>query len=417
MSRSPKVISLFSGAGGLDYGFEAAGFQTVAAVEWDKDSCATLRKNRSFAVIEKSIHDVPTRHILEAGKLKVGEADVLIGGPPCQPFSKSGFWANGSTLRLGDPRAETLHAYLRVLEEAQPATFLLENVEGMSYSGKSDGVELLINEIEAINRRKGTHYKPVFQVVCAADYGVPQQRNRFFMVAHRDGTSFRFPSPTHSGPSEDAQTELDLELEPYMTAWDALGDEPPPADEDLTLKGKWAHLLPSIPEGQNYLFHTDRGEGLPLFGYRRRYWSFLLKLAKNRISWTLQAQPGPAIGPFHWSNRRLSTLEMARLQTFPEDVEIVGSRVSVQRQLGNAVPSLLGEILAREIRTQLLGRRLPHGPLKLLPQRRGRLPQPELPDKVPPELMHLVGDHEAHPGTGKGYRAAQWADLFADAHP
>ncbi len=413
MSKPLKVISLFTGAGGLDYGFEAAGFQTVAAVEWDHDSCETLKKNRHRAVIEKSIHDVPTSHILEAGKLGVGEADVLIGGPPCQPFSKSGFWASGDTLRLDDPRAGTLREYLRVLEEAKPAAFLLENVEGLSYAGKSDGVQLLLREIQKINRRQGTRYKPCTQVLCAADYGVPQQRNRFFMVASRDGLDFQFPTPTHEGSGEaHLQGELRLTLrEPYITAWDALGDEPHPPHEDLAVTGKWARLLPSIPEGENYLWHTARGGGMPLFGWRRRYWSFLLKLAKARISWTLQAQPGPAIGPFHWSNRRLSAREMARLQTFPEDVTIIGSRGSVQRQLGNAVPSLLAEVLAREIRAQLLGRGRPRGKLRLMPQRRGPIPPAEPVEDVPSEYLHLKGEHEAHPGTGKGYRAVEWSGL------
>lgn len=408
MSKPLKVISLFSGAGGLDYGFETAGFRTAVAVEWDHDSCETLRRNRKrIAVLERNIHDVSTDDILEAGKLEVGEASVLIGGPPCQPFSKSGFWASGDTLRLDDPRAETLHAFLRVLEQAQPAAFLLENVEGLSYSGKSDGIEMLLREIEQINRRRGSHYRPTFQVLCAADYGVPQQRNRFFMVASRDGLDFRFPAPTHAAPQSDPQEDFVVTaLQPYRTAWDALGDEPPPEGETLEVTGKWARLLPSIPEGQNYLWHTDRGGGLPLFGWRRRYWSFLLKLAKNRISWTLQAQPGPAIGPFHWTSRRLSSREMCRIQTFPEDVAIFGSRGSVQRQVGNAVPSLLAEVLAREIRTQLLGRRPQRSGLRLLPPYRGPAPDAEPLAEVPPEFRELVGEHAAHPGTGKGYRGA-----------
>jgi DNA (cytosine-5)-methyltransferase 1 len=147
--------------------------------------------------------------------------------------------------------------------------------------------------------------------------------------------------------------------------------------EDLAVKGKWADLLPSIPEGENYLWHTDRGGGMPLFGWRRCYWSFLLKLAKDKPSWTIQAQPGPAIGPFHWANRRLSMRELCRLQTFPDDVVVTGARGSVQRQLGNAVPSLLAEVFARAIRTQLLGLRrtsaLPH----LLPPDRGPPPPSE----------------------------------------
>src|SRR5690606_36479620 len=136
-------------------------------------------------------------------------------------------------------------------------------------------------------------------------YGVPQIRERFFMIAARDGSDFTFPEPTHA-PEQDASGQLALpNVEPYRTACDALGDVEPESTDDLEMQGKWAALLPSIPEGHNYLWHTDRGGGLPLFCWRRRYWSFLLKLAKNLPSWTIQAQPGPAIGPFHWNNRRL----------------------------------------------------------------------------------------------------------------
>ena len=98
----PLVISLYSGAGGLDYGFEAAGFKTAVALEMDHDSCETLRKSRRWTVLERDIFDVPTAEMLEHARLRKGEADVLIGGPPCQPFSKAGYWASGDTLRLAD---------------------------------------------------------------------------------------------------------------------------------------------------------------------------------------------------------------------------------------------------------------------------------------------------------------------------
>src|SRR4051794_30364693 len=111
-----KLISLFSGAGGMDYGFEAAGFETAVALEFDHDCCETLRRNRRWPVIERSIFDVPTAELLEVGGLKAGEADLLIGGPPCQPFSKSGYWAKGDSKRLDDPRADTLAAYMRMVE-------------------------------------------------------------------------------------------------------------------------------------------------------------------------------------------------------------------------------------------------------------------------------------------------------------
>jgi DNA (cytosine-5)-methyltransferase 1 len=206
-----------------------------------------------------------------------------------------------------------------------------------------------------------------------------------------------------------------LALEPFRSCWDAIGDlECAAVTEDLAMRGKWAELLPSVPEGQNYLWHTDRGGGLPLFGWRRRYWCFLLKLAKSQPSWTLQAQPGPATGPFHWSNRRLSMRELCRLQTFPDDVVISGGRNSVQKQVGNAVPSLLAEILGREIRRQLFGHRVRKA-AKLLPPQREGLPPPQRTGPVPSKYRALVGEHEAHPGPGKGYRATRWQHADAEA--
>ncbi len=171
------------------------------------------------------------------------------------------------------------------------------------------------------------------------------------------------------------------------------------------MRGKWATLLPSIPEGTNYLHHTERGEGMPLFGWRRRFWTFLLKLAKAKPSWTLQAQPGPAVGPFHWENRRLSMRELCEIQTFPKNVSITGGRTAVQRQVGNAVPSLVAEVMGRAIGHQLLGQASQKKPLKLLPPDRGEPPPPEPVAQVPRELRKLAGQHEAHPGTGKGYGA------------
>ena len=403
----PRVISLFSGAGGIDYGLEAAGFDTRVALEMAHDCCETLRTNRPrWGVIERSIFDVPTDEILDVGRMKKGDVDLLVGGPPCQPFSKAGYWSRGDSARLEDPRAHTLSAYMRVVEEALPRVFLLENVEGLAFAGKDEGLRLLQDQIAAINKRTRSNYTPVVQIVSAAEYGVPQMRERVIMIAARDGTRFQFPAVTHRSPDEDVRDDLfRRSLPTYRTAWDALADVGPAADESLDIRGKWADLLPSIPEGSNYLHHTDRGEGLPLFGWRRRYWSFLLKLAKNRPSWTIQAQPGPAIGPFHWQNRRLSMRELCRLQTFPDDVKITGGRTSQQRQLGNAVPSLLAEVLGRAIRTQLLGLALPKGKLRLLPPDRSPAPPAEVPGAVPRKFRKLIGEHEPHPGTGLGYGA------------
>lgn len=179
-------------------------------------------------------------------------------------------------------------------------------------------------------------------------------------------------------------------------------DESPPL-EAMRMRGKWAALLPTIPEGQNYLWHTERGGGDPLFGWRRRYWSFLLKLAKAQPAWTVQAQPGPATGPFHWDNRLLSIRELCRLQTFPDDVTIFGSRTSAVRQVGNAVPSLLAEVLARSLMEQAFGVQAKGEVPSLLPVRRGSPPPPRQPEAVPASFHDLRGDHAPHPGTGKGF--------------
>jgi DNA (cytosine-5)-methyltransferase 1 len=142
---------------------------------------------------------------------------------------------------------------------------------------------------------------------------------------------------------------------------------------------------------------------MPLFGWRTRFWSFLLKLAKDRPSWTIQAQPGPATGPFHWTNRRLSAQELCRLQTFPDGLTFDCGRNDVQRMLGNAVPSLVAEVIAREIRVQLLDQ--PAQETKLLPQRRQSPPPPERVANVPKAYLSLVGEHAEHPGEGLGSRA------------
>ena len=152
------------------------------------------------------------------------------------------------------------------------------------------------------------------------------------------------------------------------------------------MKGRWAKLLPSIPEGKNYLWHTDRGGGERLFGWRTKYWSFLLKLAKNQPAWTIPAQPAQNAGPFHWRNRQLRTSEMLRLQTFPSDIFVAGTRAERQRQIGNAVPPLLAEVIGRAIIASLNDRPTSKMPYRLAISRRevhaeagsGALPKPAI---------------------------------------
>lgn len=392
-----KSISLFTGAGGLDLGLEAAGFEPAICVEVDEDARATLRLNRpNWPLLEVGdIHAHRPEEIVEQAGLRPKDAVLLCGGPPCQPFSKAAIWVNGEHAGLTDARSKTLEAYIGVAEAALPQVLLLENVRGLSTPGKNSALKLMQSGVERINRRWGTHYRWTIMNSNASDYGVAQRRERTYLLADRDGSTFQPPHKTHSPVPGDG-------LEPYVTAWDTIGDlDSDKWDEALTPRGKWAKLLPSIPEGWNYLWHTNRGGGRPLFGWRTRFWSFLLKLAKDRPSWTLPACPGPATGPFHWRNRLLSVREICRLQSFPDEYVIHGIYSSARQQLGNAVPPLIAEVIGREICRQWLGYRGP-AKLRFLYSRFNGCPGPSQVKPVPEHFLSLAGDHKPHPGVGKG---------------
>jgi DNA (cytosine-5)-methyltransferase 1 len=395
------AISLFSGAGGLDLGIERAGFGVRLCVEVDEIAKQTLSKNGQERLASPGdVHMLTAAEILEQAGLRRGEIALLAGGPPCQPFSKAGYWASGDSLRLKDPRARTFDAFLDIVDATLPEVFLLENVRGLAYKDKDQGIRLVRSRVDQLNKRRRTSYQVTVLHINAAEHGVPQLRERVFIVGHRHGKSFQQPTPTHGAP-DDPRVGAG-QLQPYCTAWDSIGDldiDLWPAELNAT--GAWAKLLPSIPEGQNYLWHTRRGGGLPIFGWRTRYWSFLLKLAKSEPAWTIQAEPGPATGPFHWRSRKLSIRELCRLQTFPDEYEILGTYREAYRQVGNAVPPALGELLGLEIRRQLLGERVRHE-LSLTPERQAGCPPPERRRPVPRNYQRLQGKHADHPGVGLG---------------
>jgi DNA (cytosine-5)-methyltransferase 1 len=346
------AISLFSGAGGLDLGIERAGFVTAAAVEPNSDAADTMEKNfhaLHSPVIRRDILEVPTKEILRAAGLKGRERpELLVGGPPCTPFSKSGFWLEWKRAGL-DPDASLLQAYTRVLAEAKPRAFILENVYALTYNNKASrpAFERLLREITEAG------YRYQWQVLNAADYGVPQLRPRLFVVGAPKGKPIpELPLPTHGGDWERRQTgDFD---QPHVTTGQALDGLVTEPEREELMTGQWAHLLPEVPPGGNYLHFTEeRGYPEPIFQWRSRYWSFLLKLDPGRPSPTIQAQPGPNVGPFHWENRRLRVPELRRLFTFPEDFEFVGRRSSVQAQVGNCVPPLLAERVAKSLAESL----------------------------------------------------------------
>lgn len=397
-AHMPGVLSLFTGAGGLDLGLEAAGFSTRLCVENDPDALETLAINRQRWKIATPCDavDFAADPLCAISRLGIGRGDIflLAGGPPCQPFSKASYWTQYGPARMRDPRASTsIRAYLQIVAAVRPPVLLFENVAAFAFHNRDEGFASLVRGLRRINRDYGTSYEPQLLKINAADYGVPQLRERVFILAHYRGSMLKLPPATHGPTSPDQK--------PYTTAWDAIGDLDGDIPE-LALQGRWAELLPSIPEGSNYLWHTAGKGGQPLFGWRTKYWSFLLKLAKALPSWTISASPGPAAGPFHWRNRLLSAQELCRLQTFPDGYRVAGSRRAAQRQIGNAVPSALAEFIGLEIRRQLAGDANAPTQPSLLPAYRAGCPDPEPVRSVHRRYLNLRGTHKAHPGTGKG---------------
>lgn len=352
VSTKGVAISLFSGAGGLDLGAEDAGFDVRAAVERDRDAALTMEKNfpkLASPVIQKDILDTTTAEILGAAGLKKGQRpDLLIGGPPCTPFSKSGFWLEWKRSGL-DPDATLLQEYTRVLRESQPRAFVLENVYALTYNNKASrpALERLIQEIG----EAGYDYK--LKVLNAADYGVPQARPRLFIIGMPKGKKVPdHPEPSHGG-SWERRSSGNVER-PYVTTGEALDGLVTDPEREEVMGGQYGRLINEIPPGGNYLHYTEeKGHPDPLFKWRSRYWSFLLKLDPNKPSPTIQAQPGPNVGPFHWENRRLRVAEVKRLFTYPDEFELVGTRGSVQAQLGNSVPPLLAQRVLEQVKKAL----------------------------------------------------------------
>ena len=357
------AISLFAGCGALDLGIERAGFRVAAAVEWNHDAADTMEKNATdyfpdlrevlradlMPLATGSDDGVQTRDILRAAGLSGRERpELLVGGPPCVAFSKSGFWLDWKRDGL-DPAASLLQAYTRVLREAKPRAFILENVYALTFKNRASGAafERLQREVD----EAGYDYR--WDVLNAADYGVPQLRPRIFMVGVRRGSEVpELPEPTHHGQWE-RRTVGGGPL-PHVTTGEALAELVTSPEPEEVIRGKWGHLLPEIPPGDNYLHYTaERGHPEPLFEWRSRYWSFLLKLDPGRPSPTIQAQPGPNVGPFHWESRRLRVPELRRLFTIPDDFQLVGSRQSVQYQVGNSVPPLLAQRVAEQVASVL----------------------------------------------------------------
>lgn len=344
-----RCISLFTGCGGLDIGLEAAGFEVVAATDIDETCAVSYGMNHpGVPYIVGTIGSVTTAQLLDAAKVEPGELDLLAGGPPCPAFSKSRFYRTEKPRALDDPvAAETVGGYLRVLAEARPKAFILENVRGLAYGVHREALMHILTTAESLG------YKTNWQIVNAADFGAPQIRERCLVMGSLAG-EIAPPLPTHA---KDVSALVD-EREPWVTAGDVLADldtEENASHEGHFAGGKHHAELLQVPPGDNYLYFTEeRGHPEPIFKWRSRYWSFLLKLSPDMPSWTIQARRSNNMGPFHWRSRILRIEEIKRIQTFPDDYVLSGNVEKQWRQIGNAVPPILaqrfGESIAKHLR-------------------------------------------------------------------
>jgi DNA (cytosine-5)-methyltransferase 1 len=337
-----KILSLFSGAGGIDIGFKNNSFETYAAIDNWQVACDTLKANKiSKNVIYSNIKDVDFSYFK-------GKVECIVGGPPCPPYSKSRFYIKEKKRALEDVESFTLVYFCKALEIIKPKVFFFENVHGFFFKPHKAALDFFETEC------KKSGYDLSYKVINCADYGIPQIRQRFICIGSlKKFGKFSFPETTHSN-----KKKLDLfhlNKKEWINCNEAIGDLDInlPEDKDNLAGSKHKNLLKQIPPGQNYLFFTkERGNKNPKFKWRSRYWSFLLKLSPKEPSWTIQASFSNNMGPFHWKNRFLRINEIKRIQTFPDNYKLMGDFKDQWRLVGNAVPPLLAKVISGEIKKQ-----------------------------------------------------------------
>lgn len=354
-----KVISLFSGAMGLDLGLEAAGHEVVVAVELDPVAVATIRLNRpGLPVISRPIEKVTTAEILKLAGLEPGGNFMVVGGPCCQAFSTAG--KRGS---LEDPRGNLFAEFCRVVRQARPKFFLMENVRGLLSAAerhrplkkRGPGCPKLSSDevlgsafAKVVTRLRGLGYYTVFDVLNSADYGTPQRRERFIAIGSRDGNPVAMPSATHSATGEN-------DLPNWRTLRDAVTAAPDPGiPEHIPLSPAQRRYLPMVPPGgdwRNLPVEVQRdaiGGALDSWGGRT---GFLRRLAWDRPTPSLVTTPSARATCLGHpdEDRALSTWEYSRLQEFPLEWSFAGHARAKYRQIGNAVPVGLGRAIGLAI--------------------------------------------------------------------
>lgn len=377
---SLPVISLFTGAGGLDIGLEESGFHTALCIEYDVDCRETLRYNRpDWKLFEEGIkiesgvmqprvpgdiRDIDVDEILSYSNLKKGEAALVVGGAPCQPFSNIGKKLGKNDDKNGDLFLE----FVRVVKGVSPQAFVFENVVGITQSKHKDVINYMIEKFE------GEGYGISYAILNSADYGVPQRRERFFLIGIKGVKEPAFPLPTHFKDLRQYEKfcnnhgdHHDIKFVKWLSVKDAFDDLP----ESHKLREDYALMniseivknrMTYIREGENFkalpmdirpnCWKSGRHQGNDTFG----------RIIADQPSCTIRtAAYNPAKGQYihPFDNRGLSTIEMAALQSFPYDWHFKCKNservtlVSAGRQIGNAVPPKLAKALGNAIKNQI----------------------------------------------------------------
>lgn len=361
MKKTYNIVDLFCGCGGFSHGFENAGYNVLLGVDIWKDALITFKGNHSEAnILEYDLSKITTEKLLTISKIKREDIDVIIGGPPCQGFSLSGFRDEN------DPRNKLYKSFVRVVNDINPKIFVMENVPGLVKLFKGRAKEEILNDFEQIG------YNVVYKILTASEYGVPQNRKRVFFVGIKKGLLdfpydfFEFPEVTHGKEN----------LKNFITTEDAISDLPLLENEigedgmkyisepkniyqsemrrdSSTIynhiatqhKEQTIEIISLVPDGGNY-------KDLPKDLHSTR---------KVNIAWTRMNSKKPCFTidtghnhHFHYKANRVPTVrESARIQSFPDHFVFRGTKTSQLKQVGNAVPPLLGEVLANKIKFYL----------------------------------------------------------------
>ena len=376
----PTVVSLFSGGMGLDLGFEEHGFEVKVTLDSDAAVEATIRANgRTFPVVTRNVSEVSASHLLRKAGLLAGEATVVTGAPPCEPFSTAGA-RNG----FRDHRADAVHSFIELVREISPEYFVFEEVPGFLRAAKrhisfyerarmkddeiEDDVRLgsAFDEVMQDFESLGYHLsfdpeRPKSSLLNSADYGAPQKRVRFVLIGARHGPAIRLPRPTHAAP-ESKEVRGD-NLKRWVTLRDALAGLEAAGDEHFDFPEKWGQYLDRVPQGGCWrdlpeALHRivlggayDDGKDPLTAGMKGGRTGFLRRLSWDRPSPTLVDRPtNKANCLCHPEEHRpLSVKEYARIQGFPDGWKFSGSLSQRYRLIGQATPIRLAGAIAKSV--------------------------------------------------------------------